>query len=134
MTFLGQHPGILFRKVREHRIANNIPIRHMEQEIIDQFCETQPEWCEDVDERGRPTLAELASRFSRAMFNWARAGFKIVDEKEYQRRSTICQGCQWWRGEGNVLGSALCGKCGCSSLKIFVATEKCPAGKWEEEA
>lgn len=134
MEFLGQTPGVIIMKVRQHRIANNIPVRHMEQEITDQFCARQPDWCEDVDpESGKPTAREMAGRFARAMMDWARGGFKVVERGRYQARKDICEGCQYWRGDGAMIGTGRCGKCGCSGLKLFLATERCPDGKWEAE-
>lgn len=135
MEFLGQTPGVVFKKVRDHRIANNIPVRHMEQQVIDQFCGAQPDWCEDVDpDTGKPTPWEMAQRFTRAMVRWATDGFRVVATEKYQARRNICEGCQYWRGEGTEPGTGRCGKCGCSGLKLFLATERCPDGKWEAQA
>lgn len=133
MEFLGQTPGVVFKKVRDHRIANNIPVRHMEQQVIDQLCESQPDWCEDVDPAGKPTPLELAARFARAMVDWARDGCRVLAKEKYQARRDICEGCQYWRGEGTLTGTGRCGKCGCAGLKLFLATERCPDGKWLEE-
>lgn len=134
MEFLGQTPGVVFKKVRDHRIANNIPVRHMEQQITDQFCERQPDWCEDIDPAtGQPTPLEMAERFARSMVDWARAGFRTLEKERYQARRNICEGCQQWRGDGAMLGTGRCGACGCSGLKLFLATQRCPEGKWEAE-
>lgn len=134
MTFLGQTPGVLVMKVRNHRIANNIPVKGMEQQIVDQFCDKQPDWCEDVDpETGKPTPLEMAGRFARAMLDWARAGFKTLPRERYDVRRLICEGCQQWRGDGAMLGTGRCGACGCAGLKLFLSTERCPVGKWEDE-
>jgi len=135
MEFLGQTPGVVFKKVREHRIANNIPVRHLEQQVVDQFCAAQPDRCEDVDpDSGQPTPLEKAKRFALAMGRWAASGFKVADDATYRERVAICEGCQYWRGEGNEPGTGRCGKCGCSGLKLCLATERCPEGKWEAKA
>lgn len=134
MEFLGQTPGVVLVKVRAHCVANNFPLRHLEQRITDQFCERHPELCEEVDEAtGQPTLAELAKRFAVAMKSWASSGFKIVTSEQFAERRDICLTCNYWQGDGANVGTGRCGKCGCSGLKLFAASERCPEDppKWD---
>jgi hypothetical protein len=134
MEFLGQTPGVVLVKVRAHCVANNFPLRHLEQRITDQFCERHPELCEEVDEAtGQPTLAELAKRFAVAMKSWASSGFKIVTSEQFAERRDICMTCNYWQGDGANVGTGRCGKCGCSGLKLFAASERCPEDppKWD---
>lgn len=76
-----------------------------------------------------PTLAELAANFSSAMARWAKAGFKTVEREEFDRRTKICMGCDLWEPNA-YLGLGRCRKCGCAGGKRWLATEKCPIGKW----
>ena len=133
MEFLGQAPGVVFVKVRAHRSANNISHRGLERQVIEQICDQRPEGCEDVDESGQPTPFEKAAQFSRAMFAWVKQGCPVLDGPAYAARKAVCLDCEWWRGEGTAIGTGKCGKCGCSGLKLFLATERCPIGKWEAE-
>jgi len=127
MEFLGQTPGVVLVKVRAHCEANNYPLRHLEQRITDQFCERHPELCEDVDEAtGLPSLVEMAKRFTLAMASWASSGFRIVSQEQFQERRNTCLTCNHWRGDGTNVAMGRCGKCGCSGLKLFAASEECP--------
>jgi Family of unknown function (DUF6171) len=49
----------------------------------------------------------------------------LVDEKTLAARRATCQGCDHLKGPK-------CELCGCYySVKITLATERCPIGKWE---
>lgn len=133
MEFLGQTPGVVAMKVRAHRVANNIPIRHMEQEITDQFCARQPDWCKDVDpETGQPTPLELEREAERVRRDWQRAGYRVRSDEGYAAVLEICKNCEMWRGESSMRMAIRCHQCGCAHKKIFLADEVCPANppKW----
>lgn len=70
--------------------------------------------------------AEMLQSFTRAVASWARAGFKVVTEEEFVERLAICEACEFW--DGKARGGL--GKCGCSSPKLIMASEKCPIDKW----
>ena len=54
-------------------------------------------------------------------------GMKTVDKAEYERRLSICDGCDQRRG-------TRCLKCGCRlSLKARGRAFECPMGRWESE-
>jgi len=72
-----------------------------------------------------PTWSELASNFAGAMAAWARAGYQVVDEAEYQRRHTVCQQCEHWRPAAR-LGLGKCEKCKCTRLKLWLSNSRCP--------
>jgi hypothetical protein len=75
-----------------------------------------------------PTVAEMALNFGGAMARWIKGGFKVASEAEFQRRLLICQGCPNWSA---TAGIGRCKKCGCcTSLKLWLETERCPLGKW----
>ena len=72
-----------------------------------------------------PTLAELAENFAGAMSGWAQAGFKVVERAEYERRHTACLSCEFWQPDAR-LGLGKCKKCGCSRVKLWLFTSRCP--------
>lgn len=136
MKFLAQTPGILIGKVRDHRVANNIPTRKVEQEVIDQFCGRQPDWCEDVDPAtGNPTPLEVERRIEAVRRDWQRAGLRVRSDKGYDEVLEICKGCEQYRGESSMRLAIRCNQCGCSAKKLFLADEVCPANppKWGVE-
>lgn len=58
-----------------------------------------------------------------AVGRWAFFGFPITAEVVYYRRRAVCGKCDHWTGSG-------CGVCGCNGVKLRIATERCPLGKW----
>jgi len=72
-----------------------------------------------------PTGAALAANFNKAMLGWAKAGFKVVKREVYEHRQAICSACEFWRPDAR-LGTGMCIKCGCSGVKLWLATSKCP--------
>ena len=54
-----------------------------------------------------------------------------VTDDELKRRDTICNACELWKPEGNLgMGECTHPQCGCTKMKRGLATETCPAGKW----
>ncbi|MBB5033180.1 hypothetical protein [Prosthecobacter vanneervenii] len=78
-----------------------------------------------------PTAAEIAARGMAAFGRWLAAGLPLVDETTRQKRAMVCEACPAWDSEARA-GLGRCGhpKCGCTSLKWWLKTEKCPAGWW----
>lgn len=72
-----------------------------------------------------PTLTELLTNFTGAMLRWGKAGFPILPQDKIRARLDVCQSCEHWTG-------SKCGKCGCRQFKLWMATERCPLGKWEK--
>jgi hypothetical protein len=72
-----------------------------------------------------PTTAELSTNFTKAMLGWAKAGFPTVKRKTYEQRHAICNTCEHWSPDG-LLGTGRCRKCGCSGVKLWLATSTCP--------
>lgn len=92
-------------------------------------CERYPQECETLP----IPLIENAKHFIKAMKDWNRGGRLRVSEETFNQRKSTCLACPNWRG----LHSAevgFCSLCKCSagklSLKLWIPTEKCPAGKW----
>lgn len=76
-----------------------------------------------------PSNLKMLQNFTRASFRWVKSGFKIADEETFGRRKSICDSCQYWNAKARM-GMGKCLKCGCSSFKLKLETEKCPIGKW----
>lgn len=75
-----------------------------------------------------PSLLDLARNFSLAVANFVKAGCPVVDELELVHRRETCYGCDKWKPQGLY---ARCALCGCSKLKLWLRTERCPLGKWK---
>jgi hypothetical protein len=84
----------------------------------------------------KPTgFVDLANNLTRALVDWQRAGRPVVTSEQWNRRLSICRGCEYWR-EFKKTKIAKCAKCGCSSGKLLLATSKCPLTppKWTSES
>lgn len=69
-------------------------------------------------------LSAMIGNFAKAITTWARRGFPVVTLDQFHGRLNTCRGCAEWTG-------LTCKRCGCSGLKLWLATEKCPLNKWE---
>lgn len=124
----------LLRGVRTFLSNNNFPIqRELGQQILRDLDEAIQE---DMHKRGlppypllktteKPTITQMARMFAYAAGQWAASGFRHVSQEVYQARLESCEGCYHWQGE-SAFGYGRCGKCGCSGLKLFMATTRCP--------
>lgn len=116
-------------QAREHRMANNLPIGLLWDEQFDAaVCSEMPDVCDDTRSESEMTMPEKASLFAKSMVNWALSGFKVLSHEDYDARLTICKACPYWKWERRRF--VACSKCGCSRLKLFIATVNCPIGKW----
>jgi hypothetical protein len=77
---------------------------------------------------------DLANNLSKALVEWQRAGRPVVSSEQWNKRLSICRGCEFWQ-EINQTKIARCLKCGCSSGKLLLSTSKCPLNppKWTSE-
>lgn len=125
---------------RRHRIANNLPIpTNWEAWLDDQICTATPS-CPCEQEGGFAAsrgLFHLASRFARAMADWAASGFALVSDEALAARRLACEGnvdharCSQWQAGAGRFGLGRCAACGCvGGLKSAIASETCPLGKW----
>ena len=82
-------------------------------------------------ETEKPTQGtiELLKHFTKATIRFAKSGFKIADTETLAIRKAICDKCEFWDSTA-FFGRGKCRKCGCSSAKLRLASEKCPIGKW----
>lgn len=128
-------------RAHKHRSVNNLPIpTNWEEMFEDNICRnTSTAPCAEV-ETGIRRVAVLTKRFSTAMLNWARSGFKLVDEETLQERRNTCQGsddksiarCEFFRSSAGFFGFGRCAACGCGTgLKTALLSETCVKGKWK---
>ena len=113
-----------FEQIRDHRLAQGIPIEPGWQEVIeDQMCREHPEWGREVclrteryGERRPFSLAAMQS-FINVMVSWIGGmlmGREVfVPQKEAERRAAICMTCEF--------NAPLPGSCGACAQKIAQA-------------
>lgn len=77
-----------------------------------------------------PTVADLAVNFAGATARFVEAGFPIVSRADYEARREACQACPNWDAKGFLGLFGQCKACGCTKLKLGMATERCPKGRW----
>lgn len=73
----------------------------------------------------KPTLAQRLRSFGHAMAAWKASGYAVVTKEVLAEREDQCMSCGWWRGFATT-GLGSCGKCGCTGIKLFLASSKCP--------
>ena len=113
--------------IDDYTTANGLDqIVGLTQLIIDQNCERDPDFCYSTEP---PTFAQRARSFAQAATDWVSSGFKHVTHEQFEARKEICLKCPYWNGEA-AFGYGGCRKCGCSGLKLFLPTQKCPDGRW----
>lgn len=79
-----------------------------------------------------PTILNMVSNFTKTMIQFVKSGLAIVGENEFQRRLTICRGCNLWDEAGrHGLGKCFHKKCGCTKIKHWLETSDCPIKKWD---
>lgn len=80
-----------------------------------------------------PTFEKMVENFTEAMRDWKDAGFPIASLGIIAARRSVCAKCEFWDGKARLgLGKCNSPKCGCTRLKIFLQTSKCPENKWAE--
>lgn len=89
---------------------------------------------ENKDDSQYPSIFGLAKNFGKAMFNYAKSGFKNVTIEQYKDRLKICQGdIDTQRCEHYDNGRCKHVNCGCFlSKKAWLSSEKCPINKWPD--
>lgn len=109
-----------------HEESNGYP-RTSSAEIEDRLCAEHPVTCGE----NTPSLLEKAANFATDMARWAKEGFPTVSEEVLQTRLDVCRACPWFKGlAGGSLMHTMCGKCGCTNLKLSISTSHCPIGRW----
>lgn len=81
-----------------------------------------------------PVLPSLSTKYRRlgvALKTWHDAGMPVANRQTRKHRATVCKACPHWLPGGNLgLGECRAPGCGCTSLKRWLATERCPLAKW----
>lgn len=73
-----------------------------------------------------PILTKLF-RLRHELTAWARAGLPLAPREQRRARLAICQQCEFYAPAGNFgLGECKAPGCGCTRLKLALATSKCP--------
>lgn len=79
-----------------------------------------------ITEELPPDAGKLFQRFRIAISRWRAAGYPIVPFIILYSRWKICRQCEFWSGWRCKHPG-----CGCTGVKLGLATERCPIGKWE---
>jgi len=79
-----------------------------------------------------PTVQQMVQNLGVAIVNWSKNGFGTVPKEEYEKRMSICQDCEFWQANARAgLGKCNHSQCGCTKIKQWLPTEKCPINKWD---
>lgn len=72
-----------------------------------------------------PSPIEMAGNLAAAVARWTAAGFPVAPRDVMIEREATC-------GDCDEMLNGRCKLCGCDCLKkAWLATERCPAGKWK---
>lgn len=84
-----------------------------------------------------PSMKNMAVNLVSALGAWAAAGFPVLSAEDARARGEQCSGsetkpkCAHWQPDARA-GFGKCRLCGCTNLKWWLATAKCPIQKWEK--
>lgn len=111
----------------QHAHFGRQPGRELSEELKAQ----EPELAAFLSGLALPTAAEIMARGMGAFGRWLAAGLPIVSESHRAARAAVCAACPFWEPQARLgLGRCRHRGCGCTLLKWWLATERCPAGKW----
>lgn len=82
-----------------------------------------------LEEYREPTTTELIGNFTAASVRWVLSGFALVNQQTLEARVKACDECEYWDGQAR-LGLGKCRLCGCTKVKHWWASERCPKNKW----
>ncbi len=77
------------------------------------------------------SLIKMLTNFSKEMKKWVKEGAEVVTEDQLAERARLCTACEFWDQEA-FGGFGKCKKCGCSGMKLYLSTSKCPIDKWDK--
>jgi len=75
------------------------------------------------------TPPEMAKNFTQAVSRFVSNGMPVVSRETFEKRHAACLACPKWDAKARM-GMGKCRKCGCTKLKLWLETEKCPLLKW----
>lgn len=121
----------------QHRKSNGLPALDYDKAISEQICKHAPEsFCEEwpIARAGKniskgPTLVEMLANFTESITFWASKGFPVSSQELFDKRIETCRKCEYW-DEKAAMGAGRCMKCGCTGIKHWLRTSKCPLNKW----
>jgi hypothetical protein len=73
----------------------------------------------------QPSVQSQAARVTRSIAHWVSQGFALASDKLHFTRSCVCALCPAWDSR-----AGRCRECGCYGVKLWLATERCPLGRW----
>jgi hypothetical protein len=114
------------------RTLRRLAVDHLNPRIREQYAALILRLAVDPPPQYPPLATQLATAAAAATraVTAAVTGQPIwVSTEEAERRQSICDVCPEWDPARNR-----CTKCGCGGLKLSLATEACPIGKWDRTA
>ena len=81
------------------------------------------------------SIIAQAATLGRALVRWHRAGYKLASRSVRGLRKDTCLSCVLSDGQPGFVqqargGLGKCRACGCTSLKWWLQSERCPLRKW----
>lgn len=144
-TFAHPYYSRVVLMAHAHRVEVGLSIPHDWEAWVElRICEATPSACYEVAdapvEPSGSSWTKKALQFGQAMFSWAAAGFPVTTWDQFKARLQQCEGdaelgiprCPQYHVSKGGIGLTHCGACGCTKLKLFVFSERCPIGKWGE--
>lgn len=134
----GSNWGDLTAKIRVYLGNNNFPIpgdldqvvlAWLDEEIQEQAAKAGLPPVKFLANSEPPTFSQKVRTFTHSMGEWVKAGAQVVSMEQLEARQAECSTCSYWRG-AHVYGLGSCAKCGCTGLKLYLKTTKCPIGRW----
>lgn len=78
-----------------------------------------------------PSFTQEVANLGAALATWAKAGFPLANDAQIAQRRELCSPCEFWKAEVRQgMGKCSHSKCGCTKIKWWLKTSKCPINKW----
>jgi len=88
--------------------------------------------CGSPKNESSPTIIQMGQNLTKSTVNWVKSGLPLVTKEIYKQRLKICKNCQYWLPNARLgMGKCNHSKCGCTKIKLKLATESCPIKLWE---
>lgn len=81
-----------------------------------------------VEKYSRPSVKQQIVNLSASAAKWVEGGMKLAPKEARAERAAICDACEFLDRSGVF---HKCSKCGCCMIKLCLASESCPVGKWQ---
>ena len=73
---------------------------------------------------------EFKTQFDATVNELRESGEPLVADDIWERRISICRGCEFWDEFIKNTGIGICKQCGCPSVTFKVDDTNCPINKW----